>query len=197
MAINSLWGEAISVSAPYFAALQQAYQAATKAAGPAANGNYVANSLSEGPNGDSLYYPNYKVARSIQMNIGFQREVWKGAILSADYIRNVGEHFQQAIDVNHVGDAQFLNTTAAQNAIAATTTGFDCAGGYTSAAIDCAIAAGATITDFASKVGATSKLCGPPALPVVRIRSVRGGTGQTSPVFRVLFSRIAPCGSQS
>jgi len=191
VAINSLWGEAISVSAPYFAALQQAYQAATKAAGPAANGNYVANSLSEGPNGDSLYYPNYKVARSIQMNIGFQREVWKGAILSADYIRNVGEHFQQAIDVNHVGDAQFLNTTAAQNAIAATTTGFDCAGGYTSAAIDCAIAAGATITDFASNGldSGNSYLSGNPAAAFGLTANTGAAFAGTNPAFgRMAFN---------
>ena len=150
VAISSLWADAISVSAPYFGALETAYQTATKAAGPAANANFVGNSLSEGPNGDSLYAPNYRVARSIQMNLGIQREVWKGAVFSADYIRNVGEHFQQSLDVNHVGDAQYFNLTAAQNAISATTSGFGCTGGYSTAAIDCAIAAGATITDFAS-----------------------------------------------
>jgi hypothetical protein len=150
VAISSLWAEAISVSAPYFGALETAYQAATKAAGPAANGNFVANSLAEGPNGDSLYAPNYRVARSIQMNIGIQREVWKGAVFSADYIRNVGEHFQQSLDVNHVGDVSYFNLNAARNAISATTSGLGCTGGYSTVAIDCAIAAGATITDFAS-----------------------------------------------
>jgi hypothetical protein len=118
--LASLWGMPISESAPYFAALEAAYQTATKSSGAAANGSYVANSLSEGPNGLSVYAPNFRTARSIQMNIGLQREVWKNAVLSADYIRNVGEHFQQAIDVNHVGDTRFLNTAAAANAIATT-----------------------------------------------------------------------------
>ena len=54
------------------------------------------------------------------MNIGVQREVWKGGIFSADYVRNVGDHFMQAVDLNHVGDASTLNTTAAINAIDAT-----------------------------------------------------------------------------
>ena len=143
VAIASLWGMPISQSAADFAALQAAYQSATKGAGAAANAAYVANSLSEGPNGLSIYAPNFRVGRSIQMNIGVQREVWKNAVFSADYIRNVGEHFQQAIDVNHVGDARFLNTTAAQNAIAA----------------------GATIVDFAENGldSANSYLSGSPA----------------------------------
>jgi len=148
--IASLWSEPISQSYKAFADLQAAYQAATKAAGAAVNGNYVANTLCEGPcSGLSIYYPDYRVARSLQVNIGVQREVWKNAVFSADYIRNIGTHFQQAIDVNHVGDARYLNKTAALNAIAATTSAFDCDGGSSSAAIDCAIASGAMISDFA------------------------------------------------
>ncbi len=147
--LASLWGEPISQSAPYFAALQALYQTATASAGAAANGGYVANSLSEGPNGLSLYAPNFQVGRSIQINFGIQREVWKGAIASADYVRNVGDHFQQAIDVNHVGDANYLNKAAAANAITLTTASFGCTAGTASSQIDCAIAAGATIVDFA------------------------------------------------
>jgi hypothetical protein len=147
--LASLWGDAISKSAPYFASLQSQYQAKTKAAGPASNANYVANSLSEGPNGDSLYAPNFRTTRSVQINIGIQREVWKGGIFSGDFIRNVGEHIQQSIDKNLVGSAASLNSTNATNAINATTTSFGCTAGSMSAQIDCAIAAGATITDFA------------------------------------------------
>jgi hypothetical protein len=149
--ISSLFGMPISQSAPYFAALQAAYQSATKAAGPAANGNYVGNSLAEGSNtGEAMYSPNFQTPRSLQINIGIQREVWKGAIFTADYIRNVGDHFYQALEENHVGDARYLNLTAAANAISATTASFGCAGTGTTADIDCAIAAGATITDFAT-----------------------------------------------
>jgi len=118
--LASLWGDAISKAAPYFAQLQSQYQAKTKAAGPASNANYVANSLSEGPNGDSLYAPNFRTTRSVQINIGIQREVWKGGIFSGDYIRNVGEHIQQSIDKNLVGSAASLNTANAANAIAST-----------------------------------------------------------------------------
>jgi len=118
--LSSLWGDAISVAAPLFGKLQQVYQADTKTVGPAGNPNYVANSLSEGPNGDSIYAPNFRTTRSIQMNIGVQREVWKGGIFSADYIRNVGEHIQQSIDKNLDGAASTLNTANAATAIAST-----------------------------------------------------------------------------
>jgi hypothetical protein len=119
--IASLWGEPISATSKAFGDLEKAYQAATKSAGAASNGNYVANGLCEGPcTGLSLYAPNYQVARSIQINVGVQREVWKNGVFSADYIRNVGDHFQEAIDANHVGDAKYFNKAAAQHAITAT-----------------------------------------------------------------------------
>jgi len=122
--IASLWNEPISQSAPYFAAWQAEYQAATKTAGAATNTNYAANSLTEGPvpNGYSLYVPNFRTARSIQINIGVQRQVWKDAVFSADYIRNVGEHFQMSIDENHVGDASHFNKNAAALAVSDTLT---------------------------------------------------------------------------
>jgi len=144
--ISSLWGMPISQSAKYFHDLQVAFQSATKAAGAAANGGFVANSLAEGgnANGNSLFYPDYLTPRSLQMNLGIQRQVWKGGIFTADWIRNVGTHFLQQIDLNHVGDARYLNKTAAQNAIAATEAKFN------TNSIDGAIAAGATISDFAT-----------------------------------------------
>ncbi len=143
--IASLWSEPISQSAPYFGALQALYQANTKKVGATANSSYAAYALALGgnANGDSLYAPNFRTTRSVQINIGVQRELWSGGIFTADYIRNVGEHFMQSIDKNHVGDVRTLNTTAATNAIAATLNSF----GVTS--IDDAIALGATINDFA------------------------------------------------
>jgi len=54
------------------------------------------------------------------MKIGIQREVWKNAVLTADYVRNVSLHYLLGVDTNHVGDSRFLNKTAAANAIAAT-----------------------------------------------------------------------------
>ena len=128
-------------------ALQKQYQAAVKAAGPAANPGFIGETLS---NAGNLLAPNYKSPRSWQMNAGLQHEFGKGTVVSADYIRNVSLRFLLGVDSNHVGDTRFLNKTAATNAITATTAGFGCAGGASSAAIDCAIGQGATIDDFAN-----------------------------------------------
>jgi len=143
--ISELWKDAISISAPCFAALQQVYQATTKTVGAASNGTYVANTLTESSSttGGYIYAPNYRTARSLQINIGVQREIWKGGILSADYLRNIGTHFMQSVDENHVGDVRYLNMDAANAAIAATLSEFD------ADSIDGAIANGATIADFA------------------------------------------------
>jgi hypothetical protein len=140
----------MGVVATQLGALQAAYQAAVLAVGPAANGAYIGNTLSAGGNlnGISLFAPDYQTPRSVQMNIGFEKQLGKGIVWNADYIRNVGTHTLLGIDVNHVGDVRFFNKTNATNAIAATTAGFGCGGGASAAAINCAIAAGATIADF-------------------------------------------------
>jgi hypothetical protein len=49
-----------------------------------------------------------------------QRELRPGIVLTTDYVRNVGIHALSGIDVNHLGDAQYLNTPGAQAAITAT-----------------------------------------------------------------------------
>jgi hypothetical protein len=138
--------------------LQTAYDAATTAAGPAANANFVGNTLTLGPAaGYAAYFPKYQPTRAYQMNIGFQREIVRGGVLSVDFIRNLSLHFPLTLDANHVGDSRFLNTAAATNAINNTLAA--CGVG----SIDAAIAAcpglhpamggnpvgGATITDFA------------------------------------------------
>src|SRR5947209_20373806 len=64
----------------------------------------------------------HKSPRSVQMNIGIQRELRSGMVLTADYLRNISTHTLLALDTNHVGDARFLNMGAATNAIAATLT---------------------------------------------------------------------------
>jgi len=149
--IATLCGETIGQAGPSFIALQKAYQAAVKAAGAASNGSFIGNTLSVAAgSGLALYSPNYLPTRSYQVNLGIQHELWKGGILTADYIRNVGIHFPLTIDANHVGAARFLNKNAALNAISATTTAFNCGGGTNAAAINCAITAGASIDDFAN-----------------------------------------------
>lgn len=149
-------GEAIGTAAAQIAADQKAYQAATLAAGPAANNAFIGNSLADSPasTGDQLLGPDYRSPLSEQMNIGFQRQFGHGTVLSVDYVRNVGLHFLLGQDTNKVGDARFLNVGNAQAAIAATLTACG------AATINAAIASctplhptgppGATIADFAS-----------------------------------------------
>ena len=114
-------GPGLSVVNPEGAAkavadLQAQYIAATAAVGAAgANPNFVGNTLSLG----YPYYPNFRTARSYQMNIGIQRQIGKG-VLTVDYLRNIGLHFQVGVDVNHIGDSRYLEMNAAFNAIAST-----------------------------------------------------------------------------
>jgi hypothetical protein len=131
--------------------LQKLYQKATLSAGPQANGAYFGNALTTANTG-SMFAPNYRSPYSAQINVGIQRELHHGTVLSVDYIRNVGLHTLLGIDQNHQGDASILDKGAAQAAIAATLS--QC--GVTT--IDQAIAAcpglhatgGAVIGDFAS-----------------------------------------------
>jgi hypothetical protein len=131
--------------------LQVAYQQAVAAAGAAANPNYVGRTLSFSIPGAGLaaYAPDYRTTRSYQMNIGVQRELWRGGVFTADYVRNVSLHFMFSIDVNHVGDSKYFNQNAALNAISLTNDSFGCGQGTASVDIDCAIAAGATMNDYA------------------------------------------------
>jgi hypothetical protein len=146
---SALCGQAIGSVASQLAAIQKQYQAATVTAGPAVNGAYIGNTLAAGGgiNGINMFGPNYQTPRSVQMNIGVERQLTKGIVWNADYVRNVGTHTLLAIDVNHVGDIRFFSKSAALNAISATNAAFGCPG-TNAAAINCAIAAGATITDF-------------------------------------------------
>jgi Carboxypeptidase regulatory-like domain len=104
-------------AAKSMADLQAAYIAATTAVGASgSNPNFVGNTLELG----YPYNPNFRTARSYQMNIGFQRQLKKDGVLTVDYLRNIGLHFQVGVDVNHVGDSRYLETNAAVNAIGAT-----------------------------------------------------------------------------
>ena len=94
-------------------------------AGPAANGAYIGNTLTaSNANGIALFAPDYKTPRSVQMNIGLQRELGRGVVLSADYVRNVATHTLLLVDVNHVGDVRFFNKANALAAVQGTLT--DC-----------------------------------------------------------------------
>ncbi len=144
--ISTIMSEPISQAAPQFNQLKAMYQA--KVAGSASsNPSYIGTG--DGLKANDIYAGPYLTPYSIQINGGVQYEVKKGIIVSADYVHNATLKVPLTIDTNHVGAARYLNVTAAQNAITATTTAFGCAGGYSATAINCAINAGAQITDFA------------------------------------------------
>lgn len=63
---------------------------------------------------------NYKTPYGIQFNVGVQREIKPGLVLSVDYVRNRGVHFNQTQDRNRLGAANTLSVASAQGAIAAT-----------------------------------------------------------------------------
>jgi hypothetical protein len=146
-------------AAVLLASFQKQYQAAAAAAGGSApNPSFIPNLINNGsPIPFGTFAPAYKTPRSIQVNVGVERELRPGLKLSVDYVRNVSLHYLLSIDANHTGDVAFLNSPAAQAAIAGTLAGC----GVTT--IDQAIAAcpglhpatatspvgGATITDFA------------------------------------------------
>jgi hypothetical protein len=140
-AIKDICTQPLSESATKFAGIQAEYQKGSKDAGAAANGSYIGNRLSI-PDGNSAYAPNYKTPYSINLNIGVQRQLGSGIKITADYVHQVTLHIAQKIDVNRVGDANYLNVNAANAAVQAT---YDA---YGVGNFDDAITAGATLSDF-------------------------------------------------
>jgi hypothetical protein len=116
----------------------------------APNPNFIGSLLAAGVGGGAapaLFAPDYKSPRSIQMNVGIQREIRHGMVFSADYLRNVETRTLIGVDENHVGDVSTFNLAGAQAAIDATNTSFGCPANTTG--IGCAITAGAKMTDYA------------------------------------------------
>lgn len=112
---------AIGTAMPQIVAFQQQYQADSPFTLNAPNPNYVGSLLSQGLGSFSyLYDPNFRTPRSVEMNIGIQREIRPGMVLSADFLRNVQAHYLLGIDENHTGDIRYFNKAAALEAIAAT-----------------------------------------------------------------------------
>ena len=209
----SLIGNAL----PAIVALQQTYQADSPLNLQAPNPSYVGQYLTDcsigGPNcffpsgtsgaPASMFNPNYKSPRSVQMNIGVQRQLTRGAVLSVDYIRNVGTHYLIGIDENHAGDIRYFNKTGALDAIAATNTKFGCAPTL-GAGVDCAISGvnhggvGATIADYASfGLGSSSDMGGKSCFAVLSYPCAFGGEnpyapplGFLSPVGRSVYNAL-------
>jgi hypothetical protein len=147
--INALCNTtSIKNAAPQLIALQQSYQANTAANSQLSNGGYIGETLV----GDGLYGTPYRTPYSEQYNFGIQRELFKGAVIKANYVHNSTLKIGQEVDQNHIGAARFYNATAAANAVAATAGSYKaCATAVTTAAqVSCAISQGAQITDFAN-----------------------------------------------
>ena len=187
-------GQAIGSVASKIVQLQQQFQSAVIAAGPAVNGTYIGSILADDfATSTTLMAPNYVTPRSVQMNVGIQRELRRGTVATVDFLRNVSTHNFLLLDTNHVGDARFFNLGAAQAAIAATNAKFGCA------TVNCAIAAGAHITDYAGNgldsgyslcSGLPCSLVGAPAAAFPGINSNLGANEMASPIGRSVYNGL-------
>jgi hypothetical protein len=76
--------------------------------------------------GPSHLFNKYKRPYGIMMNIGIQRELKSGLVLTVDFVRNRGVHFNQTTDLNRIGAANTLDVGIATDAIIATNDAFGC-----------------------------------------------------------------------
>src|SRR5215469_9543344 len=94
---------AIGTMAGQIAAFQKQYQTDSPFNLKAPNPNYVGTLLQQGLGfglGASMYDPRFQTPRSLQMNIGIQREIHPGTLFSADFVRNVQTRYLLGIDEN-------------------------------------------------------------------------------------------------
>jgi len=185
-------GQAIGSVGGQISALQAQYQASTLAAGPASNPSFIGNALADGQDvtGTDLLAPNYVSPRSLQMNVGLQHEIRPGTVLTIDYLRNIETHTLLGIDTNHVGDARFFNLANAEAAISATNSQFGCGTGFDPGAINCAIAAGATISSYASTgLDSGYTFCGGGPCPTAAFPGVNQNLGANQMLFPIGYAR--------
>jgi hypothetical protein len=118
----------------------------------APNPNFVGAAMNEGigETAPGLFAPDYKTPRSVQMNVGIQRELRRGLVFTADYLRNVETRTLVGVDVNGEGNVGNFSLAGAQAAIAATNAQFG------AASVDQAIAKGATLADYVGNGMGTS-----------------------------------------
>jgi hypothetical protein len=132
-------GQTISTAASSILALSSAYQTGTAGVGGLQpNTNFIGTSLTALSPNYALFNPNYRTPRSYQVNFGFQQEIRPGTILSVDYLRNIGERYLIAQDVNHSGAARSFNEANALTARDATQVANGCTPGL--AQVTCMIA---------------------------------------------------------
>jgi hypothetical protein len=114
---------AIGTVASQIAAFQKQYQANFPVNLNAPNPNYLGSLLSDGLGIGpvaTMFDPKFQTPRSWEINIGVQREIRPGMILSADVVRNIQTHYLLGMDENHAGDIRYFNKAAAQQAITRT-----------------------------------------------------------------------------
>ena len=147
---NSCFGAPIGKVVPFAIQAQQLLQTASQAlaAGYPQPGVPPLFNATLDASG-SLLDNNYKTPYGIQMNIGVQREIRPGLVLSVDYLRNRGVHFNLTRDRNRIGAADTLNVPLALTAMQATFADFGCGLATLSANVNCVIAAGGSISNFA------------------------------------------------
>ena len=162
-------GSAVSAMVAY----QQLYQSLSPFNKNAPNPNYSGAIVPQGGGiglTASMFDPNYKSPRSVQMNFGVQHEIRPGLVFSADFVRNVQTHYLLGIDENETGDIRHFNLQNGLAAISATNGSFGCGSGTDLSTTQCAINHGAVMSSYAGN-GLTSSsdfdaACGPLALGV-------------------------------
>jgi hypothetical protein len=191
---NSSTFPLIGNALPSILALQAAYQAGSPLNLQAPNPAYVQPGLvgcpTPGgscffPSGNSMFNPDYKSPRSVQMNFGIQHEIRRGMVLSVDYARNVQTHYLLGVDQNHAGDIRYFNLAGANAAINATNTALGCAPGP--AGVNCAIGKGATMGTYAGNgLGSSSDFGGTSCPSALGYDCAFGGINPNSPPIGML-----------
>ena len=156
--IQALCSEPVGTSGPGFAAIEKAYQAATAAAGEAANGSFVGETLSiSQQSGLDAYAPHqFAAPRSIHANFGVEHQIGTGMTLGIDYVHQVTWKFMQSQDENAQGDYRYFDAAGAAAGVQSTLSACG-VGTVNEAIISCpgleGPGVGATIGDFASGGG--------------------------------------------
>jgi len=142
---NSCIGASVGAALPFVSQAEKLFIAASKmlSQGYPQPGVPPQFNIDHGVIGGAILDPHYKSPYGAQINLGVQRQIRSGLVLSLDYVLNRGVHFNMQVDRNRIGAADTLNVGLANAAISSTLSTFNCA------TIDCVIQAGGTIDDFA------------------------------------------------
>ena len=94
----------------------------------------------------NLYDPSFSTPYSFHLNVGIQRGLRPGLVLSVDYLYQRGVHSVLGHEANRHGAADILSVPSALAVMNGLHDALGCPPGWDG--VDCAIAAGATITDY-------------------------------------------------